>query len=399
MSYHYVSLLLVAQLVLPSCGLLVSRTRHSSLISSDHRVRFDATQNRSMAADPTALHSCMKGKRIVLIGPSTSMYDYFALTFFAEYGRWPVDHTVFVGPEGAQEGPNPLTMGLRGWNKFILPKGLDTSPDIAGCRKGDHEVWNRYTNFMLNGHEVCDVHCKGKWNGPYDSSNWTQNRIYTKGDTMISFFQWLGDVVPPRGSFDVSPALEIPPRAVAQKCPPGQFQGDWEWKMDAATFITKVVKQSRPTHLVISAAAWPVSKLTQEFWSSLANAGVEAVSDTGGKVYWRTTPRASYATDMYVASAVPKDTSQMTADAIDNQRTRNHDSANPADIIDTSLFTSRGWDIFDAKLIIEMHQHFRSQKNPTEGRDNAFLDDWHMWPHAVCALNEAFLSESVCRKT
>jgi hypothetical protein len=238
------------------------------------------------------LHSCLNGKRLVFIGPSTSKFDYLALAYFAEYGVWPIQDNVATA-HGT--GPNPLYE----WNvrnvvighvQGNLPPEVVTSAHQAGCIPcGETETFIRYTNWILNGHEVCDAHHNGDWTAATDIYNATENRIYMNGATMISYFQWFGDVVPPRGTFDISPMLRQPPQVVHPMCPVGQFPGKWAWSLSLVDFIQNVIRYARPTHLVISAAFWPAHPENVQFWDSLAHAGKLSVG------LWRACALANYA--------------------------------------------------------------------------------------------------------
>lgn len=137
------------------------------------------------------LHSCLDGKRIVFIGPSTSKLDYLALTFFAEYGRWPDQDTVFYEQPGkwSGTGPNPLFAPTLEYGMKI--KGQKKPAPVKGCKRGSTEEYLRYSNSILNGHEVCDCYKTGVWDGPRDVNNQTENRIYNNGKTSIGTFNGL----------------------------------------------------------------------------------------------------------------------------------------------------------------------------------------------------------------
>jgi hypothetical protein len=348
--------LVAAILILPGRG-VVFRGQSEKLGLHKNSSNSDLSQ----ADELKRLHSCLNGQRIVFIGPSTSKFDYIALAYFAEYGRWPVENEVATA-HGT--GPNPLYE----WNvRDVIKKGGFLPPDVAasrhqvGCNPaGETETFIRYTNWILNGHEVCDAHANGKWTTPTDIYNATENRIYMNGGTMISYFQWFGDVVPPRGTFDITPLLLQPPQVVHPICPIGQFPGKWAWSMPLVAFLENVVRYARPTHLVISAAFWPTYPTNVQFWDSLARAGKLAVSDSGGHVFWRTTPQR-------------KDRAQ-------------HD---PSSSVDKARFGNNGWQVFPADQIVSNLQGARSS-------DDTFYDATHLKPEFATGLVQNFLQNHVC---
>lgn len=308
-------------------------------------------------------HSCLDNQRIVFLGPSTSKADYLALTFFAEYGRWPDQALVHFGEEGvwAGSGPNPL-YGPQLEYGFKI-KGEAPPKPVGPCKAGSAEEFHWYSNRILNGHEVCDCYKVGGWEGPLDVNNQTENRVYSNGKTTIAYFQWFGDVVSPRGTFSFWPLQQMPPQPVQQQCPAGQFRGSWEWSMPLAQFISSTVVHFQPTHLVVDAAFWPIQPDNKLFWDGVANAGVSAVLNTHGKVLWRTAPtRADYPS------------------------TGEHSSK-----VDTSGFTRKGWQLYDASEIVK---EYEAQVAPQDSK--IFLDSTHLLPKAQCFLMQSFLERHVC---
>jgi len=339
-----------ALLALPAGGLVL---RNSSQSKGQHQ------EKESAQARDKRLHSCLAGKRIVLIGPSTSKMDYLTLAFFAEYGRWPSEEQIFFG--AGEWGPNVLNEG--GISHAPMPASVTTPVHKPGCIPGGHgETYMRYTNYVLNGHEACDCYEFGTWVGPVDMYNSTENRIYINGDTMISYFQWFGDVVPPRGTFDVSSLLATPAKPPASiPCPIGQFPGQWSWAKTVKDFLLGVVKQSRPTHLVLSASFWPINPANTQMWAEIADAGVQAVMDTKGQVIWRTTPQRT----------------DFPANAYNSPR------------VDMTNFVNKGWKLFPAQHIVQQFQGFQHPSS-------VFYDFAHLRPGSQCFLSQSFLQTHVC---
>jgi hypothetical protein len=304
----------------------------------------------------------LAGKRIVFIGPSTSKFDYLALAYFAEYGVWPLDEQVTAGH--GQTGPNPLyEWNVRNVLKAggFLPPEVKAKHNVPGCNQGGGtETFMRYTNHILNGHEVCDCHQNGNWKGAGDWYNSTENRVYWNGNTMLSYFQWFGDVVSPRGTMDITPALGLQHQAVQLQCPVGQFPGHWAWSMSLKDFIMTTVKNANPTHVVISAAFWPSKPEDTVFWDELAKAGAASVQATHGQVFWRTTP----------------------------QRT-DHQSADPASLVDKARFLQNGWKVYPAQQIVLQFQGARNN-------DEIFYDFTHLKPAAATFLMRTWMEQSVC---
>merc|ERR1719491_1182509 len=168
--------------------------------------------------------ACLAGKRIVFIGPSTSKFDYLTLAYYAEYGTWPLQDGILYGA-GAW-GPNPLDEGTCTHSSTAMPPHVTLPMPKPGCQSPNPygaETCFRYTNTIFNGHEACDCYEFGTWSTASDIYNSTENRVYINGNTMISYFQYMGDAIPPRGTFDISPLLKQPPQPIQQPCPVGQF--------------------------------------------------------------------------------------------------------------------------------------------------------------------------------
>jgi len=310
----------------------------------------------------TQLHSCLNDKRIVFIGPSTSKLDYLALTFFAEYGRWPDEDVVFYGEPGkfSGSGPNPLYSPVLEYGMNI--SGRAPPKPVGNCKAGTTQNLLWYQNNILNGHEVCDCYKVGGWEGPIDANNQTENRIYTKGSTTIAYFQWFGDVVAPRGTFSFWPLQQVPPQPVQQTCPAGQFQGSWLWSSPLQTFITTTVAHFRPTHLVVDAAFWPIEPTNTAFWEQVSLAGVAAVLSSQGKVLWRTPPLRS-----------------------DYPKNKEH-----AGSVDKNIFLSKGWQLWDA------HAAVTTLQGDNADNKELFQDSTHLNPKAQCHIMKDFLNTHVC---
>jgi len=312
------------------------------------------------------LHACLQGKRIVFIGPSTSKFDYLSTAFFAEYGRWPSDAQV-QNMQGLY-GPNLLNeQEVGAWVTKQVALGLILPPG-PGCTQSEPtwEEYYKYSNALLNGKETCDCYRYGMWKGPIDGYNTTENRVYHNGNTMLAYFNWMGDVVQPRGTFDILPTLRSPPAPVYPQCPIGQFPGGWSWGMTMENFLSLVVRTARPTHVVLSTAFWPLNNLANTaYWEGIAKAGVTSVSDTGGKIIWRNTPQRT--------DGVPP-----------------HHYATPRlqpQIVQS--MTNQGWQFFDAAATINAFKGVA----PWE---SVFYDNAHLQPAAQCHLAGTFLKEYVC---
>jgi len=326
--------------------------------STQNKVQEQERASLENAAENKRLHGCLENKRIVLIGPSTSKADYLSLAYFAEYGHWPSGDVVPL--KGGGWGPNPLNEA--GIPAAVLPVAVTSPTGAVGCTPGGAaETTFRYSNSMFNGKEACDCYEFGPWVGPQDVNNSTENRIYVNGNTMISYFQWFGDVVPPRGTFDLSPLLKVPASPPVQKCPIGQFPGTWAWSMQVKDFLLNVVRHSKPTHLVLSASFWPIQPALTQFWNEIADAGVLAVSDTKGQVLWRTTPqRPDFPANSYSSPRV-----------------------------DMTPFVTKGWKMFPAQQVVSHYQGLQDS--------NAFFYDFaHLKPASQCLLSQYFLSTYVC---
>lgn len=318
-----------------------------------------------LTADPQL--SCLDGKRIVFVGPSTSRLDYLALTYFAEFGVWPDKDTVNYGLNGAWSGsgPNPLYGPKLEYGMQV--QGKEPPAASSTCRSDTASQFLWYSNHILNGHEVCDCYKTGGWRGAVDVNNQTENRVYDNGRTTIAYFQWLGDIVPPRGSFSLWPLQQKPRPPFLQQCPAGQWKGSWDWVMPLQQFLTSAVAVFQPTHLVIDAAFWPIDPANTFLWEGIAQAGVTAVLSNQGKVLWRTTPvRTDYAVDESSAK------------------------------VDKSTFLHRGWKLFDASGIISQYRNENSFWYGAKGDNDIFYDNTHLRPEAQCYIMKNFLHQHVC---
>jgi len=368
MGYGFLGLAILVwgESLLQVASLVVRSSADGKNATSEH-----STKKKDISQE--ALRSCLDDKRIVFIGPSTSRSDYFALTFFAEYGRWPDQNEIVYGPPGQipGRGPNPLfgpTLEYGLTNVGRAP--LVASPQ---CTIGSAESFLWYSNSVMNGHELCDCYK----NDPKqvfhiaDIYNQTENRIYvnqnvnTGHSTMISYFQWFGDVVHPRGSVDFSPLTYLPlhldpPKAVDQQCPVGQFKGGWDWTMQVQDFISNFAMSLKPTHLIIDAAYWPTLPTNTALWEQISLAGAKAVAPSKGKVLWRTVPLR-----------------------------HDYPIAEPSSAVNLQPFTSKGWQLYDAANMVKTYRGNRAD-------DEIFFDTVHLRPQSQSHLMWDFLQTHVC---
>jgi len=323
--------------------------------------------------DSESLRPCLDDKRIVFVGPSTSRSDYFALTFFAEYGRWPDTDEITYGPPGGipGKGPNPLFGPTLEYG--LINVGRPPMMAAPTCTLGTAESYLWYSNSIFNQHEMCDCYK----NDPSqvfhiaDLYNQTENRIYvnknaaTGRSTMIAYFQWFGDTISPRGSVDFSPLTYMPlhldpPKAIKQQCPVGQFKGHWDWTLQVQYFISNFVKALSPTHLVVDAAYWPTNPANLAFWEQVSLAGADAVLASGGTVFWRA---VSLRNDYPIAE--------------------------PSSSVNVQVFLSKGWKIFDASGMVKRYRGAKLD-------DEVYFDTVHLRPHSESHLMWEFLQTHVC---
>lgn len=323
-------------------------------------------EQESNKAKNAKLATCLANKRIVFIGPSTSKADYLTLAYFAEYGVWPTQDVISFGQ--GEWGPNPMNEASVSMSGFPLPPAVTMPVVKPGCQMplpAGCETYYRYTNNLFNGHEACDCYDFGVWSSPADLYNSTENRVYINGNTMISYFQYFGDVVPPRGTFDISPLLAQPPQPIAQTCPVGQFPGKWAWSQTLPDFLRHVIRHSKPTHVVLSSSFWPITPTNKVFWDDVAAAGAESVMDSQGQVIWKTTPQRTHESTPY-KYASPR--------------------------IDMTTFAQKGWQVFPAGQIVEQLQ------GPWPN-DAVFYDFAHLRPQPQCHVIQTFLASHVCPGT
>jgi hypothetical protein len=307
--------------------------------------------------------SCLAGKRIVFVGPSTAKFDYWTMAYFAEYGTWPLQDTIMFG--AGEWGPNPLDEFSVTGGAYPLPPMATMPVSKPGCAPpvpAGHETNFRYMNTVLNGHEACDCYEFGKWTQAMDIYNSTENRVYINGDTMISYFQYMGDAVPPRGTFDITPLLKQPPEPIQQPCPVGQFPGHWAWSLTLPAFLRNVVRYSNPTHVVVSASFWTITPGDAAFWADVAAAGAESVMESKGQIIWKTTPQRIHESLPYRYNS-PR--------------------------VDLTPFAAKGWQVFPAGQIVQTMQG--AYPNTA-----VFYDFAHLRPQAEAHMLQAFLATHVC---
>jgi len=370
--------LLWAEIVMIGAGLLLRSDRnnsqsrsglptggalHSSSTVADHvhnhEQAEEKTKQRNSKARDRKMPPCLEGKRIVFVGPSTSKFDYLTLAYFAEYGTWPSQDTIMYG-QGAW-GPNPLDEGTCTHSTVSMPPQA-TNPGCQSPTPYGTETCHRYTNSIFNGHEACDCYEFGTWSQALDIYNSTENRVYINGNTMISYFQYMGDAVPPRGTFDITPLLKQPPQPIQQPCGVGQFPGTWQWSQTLPDFLRNVIKYANPTHVVLSASFWTIVPQNIAFWADVAAAGAEAVAASQGQVIWKTTPQR-------IHESMP------------------HRYNSPR--VDMTPFAAMGWKVFPAAQIVQTYQG-------ASPNNAVFYDFAHLRPHTQCHMTQAFLATHVC---
>lgn len=270
------------------------------------------------------------------------------------------------GPPGhpINQGPNPLNFASLEYDKSVGAVPRSEHPANPKCTIGTAESFFHYSNDLFNGHEVCDCY-KNDPSRHFDGSdsfNQTENRVYRKGSTTIAYFQWFGDTVGPRGSVDFTPLARAAAQdePLQQQCPPGQFQGNWLWKLPLHHFVANFVRSLKPTHVVIDAAFWPTQADDRKFWDDLSLAGASAVQNTHGSVFWRTVPLRN-----------------------------DYPSEEASSSVDQQIFFSRGWKLFDARAAVASFQGAREDKA-------AYSDTFHLNPAAESNLMWQFLQKHVC---
>ena len=104
--------------------------------------------------EPPHTSSCLRGKRIVLIGDSTSRYEYAQLALS------------LLGADSAQMSPNPLDVSVfyrippRGNESTLMPKWARSTLKSPGCPAYETQSkWAsimRYLHGMIGDLEICD---------------------------------------------------------------------------------------------------------------------------------------------------------------------------------------------------------------------------------------------------
>eukprot|EP00928_Gymnodinium_smaydae_P053250 TRINITY_DN37289_c0_g1_i1.p1 TRINITY_DN37289_c0_g1~~TRINITY_DN37289_c0_g1_i1.p1 ORF type:complete len:362 (+),score=25.39 TRINITY_DN37289_c0_g1_i1:50-1135(+) len=303
------------------------------------------------------LRQCLANKRVVFVGTSTLRYEYLTLAYFAEYGTWPSDmKNVQFGWPAHRVGPTPLNEMEVLWSTHLPYEAVSPRPAAMGCKRDDlkWESFYRYTNLLFNGHEVCDCYRYGN-----HYANTTENRMYTSaaGDVKIAYFQWWGQASVPRGMCPVQAFTA--PGTTAPTCPAGEGS-NFAWQSPVADFVSNIVTQMAPTHLVMNADWWPVDQLPVTFWTQLAAAGVHAVSASGGRAFFKQSPAK-----LGVGARQPN-------------------------YIDMTPFTTAGWQMYNAAQIV-------GEIQTTWTNEAVFFDDMHLTPAANVHLLHRFVQNYLCQ--
>ncbi|KAI7842769.1 hypothetical protein COHA_003517 [Chlorella ohadii] len=203
---------------------------------------------------PEAARKCLEGRPLVMIGDSLTRYQYIALIYFLEFGRWPAPL------RGAAGHPSPVIASEWGpWSQFY-----------------------QGTTTMFAGHQQCRCFRQDAFNAPED-------RFYRNGNLSMTFYRWLGYPITPLAGH-----WGFPPFSNATQCQPGACSADPDWQLPIQDGIREVIAKLKPHTLVLNAGLWRRNRTDwpTELYDSIFEAGIKAVAPQGGQCVWKTTTLA-----------------------------------------------------------------------------------------------------------
>ena len=243
--------------------------------------------------EPPHTSSCLRGKRIVLIGDSTSRYEYAQLALS------------LLGADSAQMSPNPLDVSVfyrippRGNESTLMPEWARSTLKSPGCPAYETQSkWAsimRYLHGMIGDLEICDCSpgptlcCRERF----------ENRVFRFSDRgndagSLAYFNLYGDQVPVRGSLGLHHIAAFAtdgsrPTHEQFPCPVGVARNStWEYPVDKLLNRLHIL---RPTHLVLNMGLWVFDEHENAWWHAIASAGRRLQHRFGTTLLWRTHPR------------------------------------------------------------------------------------------------------------
>ena len=294
----------------------------------------------------------LKGKRLIIIGDSTSRFEYEQLA----YDQLHLHHNFSV------KFPNPMNIAIyKNFTSETLPPQFYIKSNVSCPNQSPTtSKWGplmRYNHFFFKQYELSDA-------SPGSTEHYTErfeNRIINLGSkSFIAYFQYFGGLHGGlRGSIDLNVLQKFgldgkQPDKDSNVCEAGTNRPH-AWKLDFAAFLNTTVSY-RPTHLVFHVGFW----FQPNIWSNdvieaYAVAGARYAKVTGAKLYWKTHPLPSKTEFPWI--------------------TRLNDA--------TKVFLAHGWKLYDAAKIAKRNNF-------------TFPDRIHLELKSNTILTQEFMKNIIC---
>ena len=237
--------------------------------------------NRPSAAD---LRSCLRGRRIVMVGDCVMRYQYLSLVHLLEVGE---HGPSVVDPQRLEETMDGLAADGRNGSSQppALPRSISVGFSLARFRrsgKTDYAAFYTRSSAMLRGHEHCD--CSGGRGG---LGGRIENRHYNHKQLNLSvaFYFLKGMRYAVHGKESGGPRGESG----------GASRHAWSYRHDIPGFLREQVAPRSPHVLVLNIGIWwfkadyARAALNASWWARTLDAAGAAVAPQHGRVLYRTT--------------------------------------------------------------------------------------------------------------
>lgn len=238
--------------------------------------------------------NCLKKKTVVFVGDSVTRYQYVNFVHMLEHGAYPSEVPCTTldssGVEKITDGDDDITTTTQQQENYVCNSfsNVNLWPNSA--------EYHFNTNLKLN-NECCD--CFKPQFDPKDIPKGTpspktmEHRVYQNDDYEITVvYIWFAKSFLPKADnwSGVKGHFMCPPFNGSYWCEAGYCEEQPEYMMDLDEALVKIVKPLQPNVLIMNAGLhrttsdWP-----DHFWHSVASSAAEAVKDTNGVAFWRTT--------------------------------------------------------------------------------------------------------------
>ena len=321
-----------------------------------------------------ATATCLQTRRVVLVGDSTSRYEYEQIAH------------LFLGTDTSALAVDPIDVWmdvtrLPQWarNVPVPPANCDAfAIERNGSKRPLSQLENpatsafMYRQGMLKKREVA---CDCSPGSPGTIANGFQNRVFTFGNGgFMAYFQLRGDMLPVSGTVSLQHLMRAGSEGVAltpheMPCPVG-VERPATWQHPPDKLLAELVAM-RPTHVILNMGHWVFSPKMRpaQYWHRIAIAAHALRQQFGTTLLWRTHP-------------LPKDRPPKRPFL----KEENFRAA-------TEIFLENGWQLYDAAGFVAAWQGSAPNSAAFNPRDNV---------HLGVAANEAlsrFLLRTLCNTT